>query len=89
MRAWLVAILVTAVPAVARACPVCFDANEQNRAAFIVTTILLSTLPLAMVGVIVLWIRDSARGPEAGERSTSGAPASDPLRSDRAREGRA
>jgi len=50
IAAWLVADI-------AHACPVCFDANESNRTAFIVTTIFLSLLPLTMVGAIVLWIR--------------------------------
>jgi hypothetical protein len=48
-------------PAVAYACPVCFDANEANRTAFIVTTIFLSLLPLAMVGGIAYWIRQLTR----------------------------
>lgn len=70
-------------PAVAHACPVCFDPNEENRWAFIFTTVLLSTLPLLMVGGVVLWIRDTVRasGGEArrGSMSSSGAaPATDP-----------
>lgn len=53
----------TLTPAVAHACPVCFDANEENRAAFVLTTVLLSVLPLLMVGAIALWIRDATRDP--------------------------
>lgn len=58
--ALLVASLLTA-PATALACPVCFDANEQNREAFILTTVLLSSLPLLMVGGAAWWIRQLAR----------------------------
>jgi len=52
---------VLATPAVAYACPVCFDANEANRTAFILTTIFLSLLPLGMVGGIAYWIRQLTR----------------------------
>lgn len=61
MSARVIAFVVALTPAVARACPVCFDPNEENRWAFIVTTVLLSTLPLLMVGGIALWIRDTSR----------------------------
>lgn len=57
----LAAVLLT--PAVAYACPVCFDANEANRTAFIATTIFLSLLPLGMVGGIAYWIRQVTREP--------------------------
>jgi hypothetical protein len=62
VTARLIAFVVTLTPAAARACPVCFDPNEENRWAFIVTTVLLSTLPLVMVGGIALWIRETLRG---------------------------
>jgi hypothetical protein len=52
---------VLATPTVAYACPVCFDANEANRTAFILTTVFLSFLPLAMVGGIAYWIRQLTR----------------------------
>lgn len=63
MKARLAAALalVLASPTVAYACPVCFDANAANRTAFIVTTIFLSFLPLAMVGGLVYWIRQLTR----------------------------
>lgn len=48
------AVLAAADPAFA--CAVCFDAKEGTREAFLGTTILLSLLPLAMVGGIVLWL---------------------------------
>jgi hypothetical protein len=46
----------------AAACPVCFSAkNEQNRIAFIATTVFLSLLPLALIGGGVVWLRRRAR----------------------------
>ena len=50
------------VPAAALACPVCFDANEANRDAFLGTTILLSLLPLAFIGAVLWVLRKRARG---------------------------
>ena len=62
MKARLLAVAaVLGTPAVAYACPVCFDANEANRTAFILTTIFLSLLPLGMVGGIAYWIRQLTR----------------------------
>ena len=46
--------LIVASPAVARACAVCVDPEAENRAAFIFTTILLSALPLLLVGGCLL-----------------------------------
>lgn len=41
-----------------QACPVCFQPkNENNRYAFIATTVLLSLLPLAMIGGGILILR--------------------------------
>ena len=54
------AVLIVGVgllPGVAEACSVCFSATEQSRTAFIVTTVFLSVLPLAMVGGGVVWLR--------------------------------
>ena len=44
------------MPGAARACSVCFSANDENRLAFLVTTIFLTALPLAMIGSTVLWL---------------------------------
>jgi len=48
-------------PAAAHACAVCFSATEQNRVAFLVTTIVLSLLPLGLIGGGLLWLRRQAR----------------------------
>lgn len=44
-------------PAAAHACAVCGALNDRNRAAFFGTTILLSLLPLGMIGGGVWWLR--------------------------------
>jgi len=48
-------------PTTARACAVCFSANDANRTAFLLTTLFLSTLPLALIGGFLLWLRRRAR----------------------------
>lgn len=41
----------------ARACPSCASPLEENRQAFVDTTIFLTVLPLAMIGGFVWWLR--------------------------------
>jgi len=53
----LALFLFAALPDVAHACPVCFDPREENRMAFLATTIFLSTLPLGMVAGAGVWVR--------------------------------
>lgn len=67
-RGWTVALallLVAALPDVALACPVCFDARDENRQAFLATTAFLSLLPLGMVAGAGLWLRKRAREADA------------------------
>jgi hypothetical protein len=67
-RGWVVAlalVLIAALPDVALACPVCFDARDENRQAFLATTAFLSLLPLGMVAGAGLWLRKRAREVEA------------------------
>lgn len=45
----------------ARACSVCFVAEEETRVAFLVTTGLLTLLPLAFAGGVVWWLVKRAR----------------------------
>lgn len=42
------------------ACPVCFDTSAENRTAFLQTTVVLSLLPLGMVGGVGLWLKRRA-----------------------------
>lgn len=63
-RAWipvLVVVLLATLPDVAHACPVCFDPREENRLAFLATTVFLSLFPLGMVGGLGMWLRKRAR----------------------------
>lgn len=41
----------------ARACPSCASPLEENRQAFVDTTIFLTVVPLAMIGGFVWWLR--------------------------------
>jgi hypothetical protein len=72
MRLWIVALLgfaVLGVPDVSHACSVCFSATDENRVAFLVTTILLTALPLVMIGSTIFWLwRRALRLNEAAAR---------------------
>ena len=46
---------------VARACPSCASPLEENRQAFVDTTIFLTVLPLFMIGGFIWWLRRRAR----------------------------
>lgn len=66
-----VALLVLA-PELARACAVCGSAvdEDQSRLAYIATTIVLSALPLALFGGVLLYLRSKSRR----QRSAQGQP---------------
>ncbi|MEM7433954.1 MAG: hypothetical protein AAF436_02295 [Myxococcota bacterium] len=51
----------------ASACPTCASPLEENRQAFVDTTILLTLVPLAMIGGFVWWLRRKARSLEPPE----------------------
>lgn len=73
-RGWtlvLAALLIAVLPDVAHACPVCFDARDENRQAFLLTTAFLTLLPLGMVAGAGLWLRKRAREVEADETPQS------------------
>lgn len=57
----LVVAMAAVLPAEVWACAVCFDPREENRFAFLATTIFLSLVPLGMVGGVSLWLRRRAR----------------------------
>lgn len=54
-------------PGSASACPVCFVAREASRLAFLWTAILMTFLPLAMMGGIVYWLWRSSQRDSRGE----------------------
>lgn len=59
--AGVTALFIGLMPEVVLACPVCFDARDENRQAFLATTAFLSLLPLGMVAGAGLWIRRRTR----------------------------
>ena len=71
----LVALLLLA-PGIASACPVCMGGrDDETRAAFLLTTLFLSVLPLALVGGVVWYLARRARALEQ-QRSAAGGDAS-------------
>ncbi|MDP6529361.1 MAG: hypothetical protein QF819_09260 [Gemmatimonadota bacterium] len=57
-RTVLLALLVSAAGTPSSACPGCGGGgNERNRGAFTASTLLLTGLPLAMIGGSALWLR--------------------------------
>ena len=60
-------LLLAAFPDLVHACPVCFDARDENRQAFLATTAFLSLLPLGMVAGTGLWIRRRSRAIDESE----------------------
>ena len=76
-RSVLTAVLFTlAVPAVALACPVCGASGATDNAwAYGAMTVVLSGLPLGMIGGVVFWVhrRSAAAEAEAG-RATDQTP---------------
>ncbi|MEN0064027.1 MAG: hypothetical protein AAGA48_17880 [Myxococcota bacterium] len=58
MRTAALSVAVTALsfPGTALACSVCFSATEENRQAFFDATVLLTFLPLLMLGSGVYWV---------------------------------
>ena len=52
-----VALALLWTPQLSDACAVCFSGRDENRLAFILTTILLMALPLIMIGGMLLWLR--------------------------------
>lgn len=48
-------------PAVVQACPFCFSGSPRVRMAFFATTILLSLLPLGLIGAGVVWLVRAGR----------------------------
>lgn len=49
------------LPAVALACPVCFDQDAPAREAYLATTIFLSLVPLALIGGLAFVLHRRAK----------------------------
>ena len=66
------------VPDAASACSVCYVGAEESRKAFLLTTVLLSLLPLGMVGTFAWWFWRRVQDAEAVDRALPfGEPSSD------------
>jgi hypothetical protein len=62
-RALLLAAFLALAPELSHACAVCGSAldDDGSRTAYLVTTAVLSALPLALFGGILLWLRARSR----------------------------
>jgi hypothetical protein len=62
-RAWvaLAAAILASAANLASACPSCASPLEENRQAFVDTTIFLTVVPLAMIGAFIWWLRRRLR----------------------------
>ena len=59
---WILGLLATICPSIANACAVCFGGEYDNRQAFIDTTVILTVVPLLLIGFFVwLLVRRIAR----------------------------
>ena len=67
MRRGLPLLLLLALPEAAYACAVCGAAVDRSKSVFLGTTILLSLLPLAMIGAALWWIARHKGGHLTGE----------------------
>jgi hypothetical protein len=57
----MASVAATWVAALAHACPSCASPLEENRQAFVDTTIFLTVVPLLMIGGLIWWIRRKTR----------------------------
>jgi hypothetical protein len=72
VAALLAALLLLVAPEAAQACSVCSAAETDSvREAFLVTTVLLSVLPLLLVGGFAWWLRRRVRELEADPQQSS------------------
>ena len=57
---WSAAVVASAIlwaPQQSDACAVCLSATDEYRDAFMITTALLTALPLLMIGSLIFWLR--------------------------------
>jgi hypothetical protein len=58
---------VAVLPDAAAACSVCYAGAEESRKAFLFTTVLLSLLPLSMIGALAWWVWRNARDVDSAD----------------------
>jgi hypothetical protein len=60
-------LMIVAAPALALACPVCGTTGPtDNGGAYVAMTVVLSGLPLAMIGGVVFWVARRVSAADAG-----------------------
>jgi len=64
MTSRLVLLAALLLPRIAPACAVCFSGRDESRSAYVFTTVLLSALPLLLVGGFFWWARARSRALE-------------------------
>ena len=57
MIRWSIGWLLLVAPTLASACAVCSDGEKQNAMAFFWTTVLLTLLPLGLLGFLIRWVQ--------------------------------
>lgn len=70
LRSRLLGALVAALcalPSSALACSVCYNPKAESRAAYLLTTGLLTLVPLFFMGAVLLWLRARIKAAEAAE----------------------
>jgi di/tricarboxylate transporter len=55
------------LPESAAACSVCYVGAEESRKAFLFTTVLLSLIPIGMIGTFAWWVWRHAREADAAD----------------------
>ena len=62
-RALLLVVFLALAPELAHACAVCGAAvgEDESRVAYLITSAVLSVLPLALLGGFLLWLRAKSR----------------------------
>jgi hypothetical protein len=78
VRTTVLALALLTLPAVARACAVCGFGEGRSRGAFFWTMVLLSLLPLGMMGAGLMFLRQAARRRAGAAPISADAPARRP-----------
>jgi hypothetical protein len=75
----LAAAVAWALPSLAYACPVCFNAkDEAGRVAFLGTTLFLTALPLILIGGVIYWVVSRSAAADVAEPPPASEPVEDP-----------
>ena len=70
LAAWMTVGVALLVPSLVMACPACTNTQEQNRVAYLITTALLTLLPVGMIGTLIGWIISESRKANLAMKNT-------------------